>query len=270
MPGAPAPLPELRMPVADAALQSNPAWKYYYGPGAPFARACSRHVRMHRIAWAAHLLAPLNPRLAGDTMVDVGCGPGESTMLLADALGPFRRVLGIEISLDAANLFKAFSRTYERDATYVRATCTELPIREASVALLVSFEMVEHVANWPEFIAEAAKALVPGGVMMVSTPNTTALHTRLKLLQRRLRGWNPKPYNHYYDFYEEFIPDTALRSAAETAGLTVELLAHGGHVISAAPDSVLPLSRAAERLFETRSLLDEMAVTTFLILRNQG
>ncbi len=265
MAAAPADLPPLSVPD-DPALRSNAAWQYYYAAGAPFARACSKHVRMHRIAWAIHLLRGL-PLDRGGALVDVGCGPGESTMALAGALGPFPRVMGIEISLAAADLFKAFARSSGQPASYVRATCTHLPVRPASASLVVSFEMVEHVANWREFIAEAAVALRPGGFLMVSTPNAGGLHTRLKNLQRRLTGWRAPEYKHYYDFYEVFIPDAHLREAAVAAGLAVEGLAHGGHVISAAPNWSLAPSRAVEGALESLGWLGGLAVSSFLIAR---
>lgn len=262
---APAPLPSLRVPT-DPSLIANAAWQYYYGPRAPFARACSKHVRMHRIAWAAHLLGQL-PADPGGTLVDVGCGPGESTMQLARSAGPFDRVIGIEISLAAAALFAGFSESCRQPAGYVRATCTRLPVRPGTAALVVSLEMVEHVADWRAFVVDAAAALRPGGRLLISTPNPRGLHTRLKLAQRRLTGWREPAYRHYYDFYETFIPDAHLREAVTAAGLAVEVLTHVGHVISAAPDFALGASRALERILEARGWLGSLAVSTFLIAR---
>ena len=265
MPAAPPELPPLPL-KADPSLQSNAAWQYYYAANAPFARACSKHVRMHRIAWAVHLLRGLS-RDHGDSLVDVGCGPGESTMMLARELGPFAHVTGIEISLAAADLFRAFASSGGQPATYVRGTCTHLPVRGASASLVVSFEMVEHVADWPLFIREAARALRPGGRLLVSTPNRGALHSRLKYLQRRLKGWKAPAYKHYYDFYEEFIPDADLRRETLDAGLAIEVLTHGGHVLSVTPDWTLAPSRATEQVLESRGWLDALAVSTFLIAR---
>jgi SAM-dependent methyltransferase len=265
MSSAPADLPPLPLPD-DPSLHSNAAWQYYYAPGAPFARPSSKHVRMHRIAWAIHLLRGL-PLDRGGALVDVGCGPGESTMALARSIGPFASVVGIEISLAAADLFAAFSRACGQPARYVRATCTHLPVRRASASLIASFEMVEHVANWREFVTEAAEALRPGGLLMISTPNAGGVHTRLKNAQRRLSGWRAPEYKHYYDFYEVFIPDADLRDAAARAGLRVELLAHGGHVISAAPGWSLVPSRTVEAALESLDWLGGLAVSSFLIAR---
>jgi 2-polyprenyl-3-methyl-5-hydroxy-6-metoxy-1,4-benzoquinol methylase len=265
MAAAPADLPPLPLPD-DPSLRSNAAWQYYYAPGAPFARASSKHVRMHRIAWVVHLLKGL-PLDRGGALVDVGCGPGESTMALARSLGPFPKVVGVEISLAAADLFKAFSQGCRQPASYVRATCTHLPVRAASASLIVSLEMVEHVANWREFVTEAAAALRPGGLLLISTPNAGGIHTRLKNGQRRLTGWRAPEYKHYYDFYEVFIPDAHLREAATESGLRVEMLAHGGHVISAAPPWSLGPSRAVEAALESLDWLGGLAVSSFLIAR---
>jgi hypothetical protein len=93
------------------------------------------------------------------------------------------------------------------------------------------------------------------------------VHTRLKNAQRRLTGWRAPAYKHYYDFYEVFIPDAHLREAAADAGLRVELLAHGGHVISAAPDWSLGPSRAVEGTLESLDWLGGLAVSSFLVAR---
>ncbi len=46
-----------------------------------------------------------------------------------------------------------------------------MPLPDASVDLAVSFETVEHITEQKEFLAELARVLKPGGVLVMSCPN---------------------------------------------------------------------------------------------------
>ena len=52
-----------------------------------------------------------------------------------------------------------------------RAAAENLPLADSSVDLVVSFETIEHVPNPGRFLDECARVLVPGGKLIVSTPN---------------------------------------------------------------------------------------------------
>jgi SAM-dependent methyltransferase len=53
----------------------------------------------------------------------------------------------------------------------VRGNLTALPLRADTVDVLVSLQTVEHVWDQPRFVAECARVLRPGGVLVLSTPN---------------------------------------------------------------------------------------------------
>jgi SAM-dependent methyltransferase len=46
-----------------------------------------------------------------------------------------------------------------------------LPLPAASVDVVVNFQVIEHLWNQPQFVAECARVLRPGGVLLMSTPN---------------------------------------------------------------------------------------------------
>ena len=114
--------------------------------------------------------------LAGKTALDVGCGAG----LLSE---PLARLGAAVTGLDAAPENIA--------AAQAHAALTELSIdyRAGSVErlagerfdLVVSLEVIEHVASPAEFVRGLAGALAPGGLMILSTPNRTPL-SRLTLV----------------------------------------------------------------------------------------
>jgi SAM-dependent methyltransferase len=59
-----------------------------------------------------------------------------------------------------------------RDVLDVRhGNLAALPLPDASVDVVVNFQVIEHLWNQPQFIAECARVLRPAGLLMISTPN---------------------------------------------------------------------------------------------------
>lgn len=101
---------------------------------------------------------------AGQSVLEVGCGEGYGTALLAATA---RRVLGVDY--DELTVAHA-ARTYPRVA-FVRANLAALPVPSASVGVLVTLQVIEHVWHHVEFIRECLRALRPGALLIVTTPN---------------------------------------------------------------------------------------------------
>lgn len=53
----------------------------------------------------------------------------------------------------------------------LHANLTELPLPDASVDVVVNFQVIEHLWDQGQFIRECARVLRPAGLLMVSTPN---------------------------------------------------------------------------------------------------
>jgi len=115
--------------------------------------------RRHEAAY--EFVAPL---VAGRTVLEVGCGEGYGTDLLARTA---RRVLGIDY--DA--LTAAHARATYPAAWFVRANLAALPVPSGSVDVLATLQVIEHVWNHGEFVRECLRVLRPGGLLMVTTPN---------------------------------------------------------------------------------------------------
>jgi SAM-dependent methyltransferase len=111
---------------------------------------------------AAYVFA--QPHVAGQCVLDVGCGEGYGTALLA-ASG--RQVVGVDY--DMRTVTHAAARYPQ--AAFVRANLAALPVRPASVDALATLQVIEHVWNHPEFVRECLRALRPGGLLIVTTPN---------------------------------------------------------------------------------------------------
>jgi len=108
----------------------------------------------------------LAARLApGRRVLDAACGEGYGTAMLAAAGAT--SVTGIDI--DPATVRHARQR-YELDVR--EGDVAALELADASVDLVVSFETIEHIAYPEAALEEFRRVLSPGGLLLVSTPNT--------------------------------------------------------------------------------------------------
>ena len=123
--------------------------------------------------------------VAGRCVLDVACGAGFGVHLLVSAGA---RTIGMD--LDAHALAEA--RGLAPRANLVRADGLRLPLPDASIDLVTSFETLEHVPDTRGFVHELRRVLRPGGRLVLSTPN---------------RAFGP-PQRHQNPFHlQEFVAD---------------------------------------------------------------
>jgi len=150
--------------------------------------------------------------LAGRRALDVGCGAG----LLAEPLAR----LGAEVTgLDAAaeNVAVA-ARHAEGAGLAVTYRHGELAALEAEPFDLVTcMEVIEHVADKPAFVAQLARHLAPGGLLVLSTPNRTAASRLLLVGAAEAVGKIPRGTHNWNDF----VTPEELRDLLAAAGLAM-------------------------------------------------
>lgn len=103
----------------------------------------------------------------GKDVLDIACGEGYGTALLAQVA---RRVIGVDI--DPPTVAHAATQYVRANLHYVTGDARGIPLASASVDLVVSFETLEHFAEQEMFLAEVRRVLRPGGLLVISTPDS--------------------------------------------------------------------------------------------------
>jgi 2-polyprenyl-3-methyl-5-hydroxy-6-metoxy-1,4-benzoquinol methylase len=119
-----------------------------------------------RYRWAAAITD-------GREVLDAGCGVGYGAALLV-ALGGAARCVGVDIAPDAIERARADHGDDAR-LEFQLGDVTALDFPDDTFDVVTCFETVEHIdaAAQERFVAEAARVLRPGGVLIASSPNRT-------------------------------------------------------------------------------------------------
>lgn len=119
-----------------------------------------RYEHMHRYCWAQSLCS-------GRAVLDIACGEGYGSALLAKVA---QSVIGVDISQDAVDHAR---RNYAGHANlrFAQGSATRIPVDDASVDVVVSFETLEHLAEQEQMLAELRRVLKPAGILVISSPN---------------------------------------------------------------------------------------------------
>ncbi|MCV7194835.1 class I SAM-dependent methyltransferase [Mycolicibacterium brumae] len=115
--------------------------------------------RRHEIAYLR-----MADRCTGADVLEAGFGEGYGADLLA---GVARRVIGVDYDESAV----AHARARYPRVEVCQGNLAELPLPDGSVDVVVNFQVIEHLWDQSQFVAECARVLRPGGVLLMSTPN---------------------------------------------------------------------------------------------------
>ncbi len=103
-----------------------------------------------------------NLRLAeGESVIDIGCGPGFLCESMADIVGPSGRILGIDISFDLIEL--SAQRNHRRWLSYRVGDATGVDEPDASFDVATCTQVAEYIPEVDKAISEAFRILKPGG-----------------------------------------------------------------------------------------------------------
>ena len=169
----------------------------FFVPGESGVRIEADHLARYAFAvrWAA-----------GRTILDIACGSGYGTKLLATS-GALR-VVGVDISPDALSIAR---EGYDGPAVFELGDINRYGATD-SVDMITCFETIEHVPTATEALPNLRRVLRQGGVLLISSPNRRATSPRARSL-------NDRPKNKFHR--REYV-SAELRSELRAAGYVVQ------------------------------------------------
>ena len=102
------------------------------------------------------------------TVIDLGCGIGYGSYMLANASA--KKVYGLDI--DRGAIKQAKHRYLQKNITYILSDSVHTGLSSSVADVIVAFEIIEHLKNPKKFIQEVTRLLKPNGVFILSTPNS--------------------------------------------------------------------------------------------------
>jgi arsenite methyltransferase len=166
---------EIRQLVAEkyAEVAQAPRARYKFRVGAEYARD---------LGYPAPLLRALPPALSeaftgvsaslvalseakpGETILELGCGGGLDTLLLAEHVGPQGQVIGVDCASPMLDRARAnLQQLGHTNVTFFHAPAERLPLTNNSVDCVVSNGIFNLSADKDAIFAEIRRVLKPGG-----------------------------------------------------------------------------------------------------------
>ena len=118
-----------------------------------------KYEHLHRYALAMDIAA-------GKVVLDIASGEGYGAALLARVAAA---VVGVDLSPESVE--HARRSYYYENLEFLVGACDAVPLADASVDVVTSFETIEHHDKHEEMLAEFKRVLRPGGVAVISSPN---------------------------------------------------------------------------------------------------
>jgi SAM-dependent methyltransferase len=104
----------------------------------------------------------------GEEVLDAGCGPGVTSLTLSQQ---GYKVTAIDTDPAKIEILRLLGLSLGRNLAAQIATVCDLPFRDASFDKVLCAEVLEHVEDDRRAVAELARVLRPGGVLVITVPS---------------------------------------------------------------------------------------------------
>jgi SAM-dependent methyltransferase len=111
------------------------------------------------------ILRPLELR-GGLRVLDVGSGPGHTTLELARRVGPAGKVTGVDINAEFVARSAARAREQKSNVEFVHSGFPPLPFPDRSFDRVFCKNVLEYVDSAPATVDEMARVAAPGGIVV--------------------------------------------------------------------------------------------------------
>jgi 2-polyprenyl-3-methyl-5-hydroxy-6-metoxy-1,4-benzoquinol methylase len=145
--------------------------------------------------------------ISGDCIADVGCGAGNFYYYVLDR---FHRYIGID-----AVQYEGFPAGAE--FCHLDLDSGRVPLPNASADVVAAIEVIEHLENPREFVRKLVKLTIPGGWVVVTTPNQLSFLSIVTLaIKHRFQAFQ----DIHYPTHLTALLEIDLRRIAAECGLT--------------------------------------------------
>lgn len=252
-------------------------------------RLATRTSALHRAKTHGRAVAEVIADLAGghtlaSLVVDIGCGRGTSSRVLAERLRP-RRLIGVDASTALLADARARLGTAVGAVSFVQADFHHLPLPDGVCSVAVAAFCLYHAPHPEVVIAEIARTLTPGGIAVLVTKSADSYH-ELDTLVAAV-GLDPDA-PHRESLYaaansanlagltEQVLPVEHLEH--EEHGFTFTDLGHAAEYLATSPKYYLPAGlpgdpdaiAAALRACLPDTSVSTTSVVTYLLARKSG
>jgi 2-polyprenyl-3-methyl-5-hydroxy-6-metoxy-1,4-benzoquinol methylase len=131
-----------------------------------------------------------------DRVLDFGCGPGAILTGLRDI--NVNESAGIDISENAIDFVKNRFPDYK----WIKVGIDDpIPYADEYFDVVISSEVIEHVFDVDNFLAELRRVIKPGGVLALSCPHHGFIKDLTMLLSGRFEDHYHNPYDPHLRYY---------------------------------------------------------------------
>lgn len=100
------------------------------------------------------------------SVLDIASGEGFGSNILAKYA---QKVTGIDISIEAVRY--AAEKYKSENLNFIQGDAIEIPLKDKSVDIIVSFETIEHLDKHNEMMLEIKRVLKDNGILIISSPD---------------------------------------------------------------------------------------------------
>ena len=183
------------------------------------------------------LLRPLDLK-AGLRVLDVGSGPGHTTLELARRVAPGGKVTGVDINAEFVARSSARARDARLEATFVDSAFPPLPFPDNSFDRVWCKNVLEYVDSAADTVAEMVRVTAPGGVVVAvdsdwdmialeTAPNSRERNDRILAASKAIAINEPRIGRQLHGLFRRAGLDqikVEIFAGADTAGRSIPML----------------------------------------------
>ena len=215
------------------------------------------------------------------SVLEMGCGEGYGTSLLSAQV---TEITGLDVDENAVN--HAQNKYGSSNCKFTWYDGRKIPFQDNSFDAVISFQVIEHVQDDKNFVAEIYRVLKNKGIFIVTTPNSTL---RLKPGQKPWNKFHLREYSpdHLKDLLKSQFPDATvwgIRASEEVQQIELERVKNSLKIASydplnlrrLFPDSVKQMFRKSLRSLskknsgtaDKKDFLDNYTLKDYFVIKS--